>query len=124
MGPLPIERAAHGCGRIEGGGSGPEMALAGGRWSATVQIYNFKDRTWRFGQDLPLYLEFPVSVQTDSSFLLVGGYCFEDGTSNDYHDEIYEFDLDLEEFVLKSRMSKGARSVGAVLVSNQVTNCE
>jgi len=65
--------------------------VSGGNAIDSTDIYNFGSGSWRTGPVLPRGLGGAASVQTDDSFMVVGGWEPSSSSSNLVSDEIYLF---------------------------------
>ena len=101
-GPLNLWSSRHRCqAGLVTFNNGTRMAVAAGGFpppANTLESTEFLplgDAQWHFGPDLPNYIYDGESVQLENTFLMVGG---ENGTG--YHDTIWKFDVESEEWAL------------------------
>ena len=57
MEDLQSSRFEHGCGTIDAqdGTGNKEVVVAGGRYTASVEIYSTSEENWRIGEELNCY---------------------------------------------------------------------
>ncbi len=113
-------RFGHTCYRVESGTRGPEIVVAGGFGSNTVEVYNLGTEAWTYAASIPASGTYAANaVPHGDSFAVVGG---EDGSAQ--VDTVYLYNKETKGWSVSLETLATARihSV-AVAVPDALANC-
>ena len=84
--------------------------VAGGEVEDRTRVLDVGSRTWMEGPALPQENGLGAVMQTEDSFLIIGGYTLNAARDVIYYDSILEFDPTAEEWMVRSGTLEVSRS--------------